>query len=136
MSIINGGDFEELAFNDTELGTGFFKPMKDQDNTLIPGGYENQDDGAVTGDGTLVVTKNRNVGSLTIVVANDMTAGTSDIEVAKILQSSLREQVWTVAHSNGSVYRGIGVIVGPLEGNTNKSTFQLKINSGLGFEQQ
>jgi len=135
MAIV-GGDIEELAFNDPVLGTGFFQPMKDQDNIFIPGGYENADDGMVTGNGTLVITKNRNVGSITILLANDTTAATSDVDIAKALQVSANEQTWTVAHSNGTVWRGKGVIVGALEANTNKSTFQIKINSGLGFERQ
>src|ERR1043165_7726539 len=110
-----GGDVTEVSFSNEDVGTGFWDPVSGEDSTIVLGGYENEDNGAVSASGKLIVSKNRKPGSFSLPFANDMNAGTPEFEQAKALQNSTKETTFTIAFINGAVYRGQGVIVGTVE---------------------
>lgn len=132
---VYGGDITELSWSNPDVGSGFFFPVAGESNTLDIGGFTNDDDGALDGAGRLIVNKKRMPGMFEIVVASDMQT-TQEYETAKALAQSFNDTVFTIGYSNGIVYKGNGVVVGQPVLATDKSTFSLKVNSGLGFTQQ
>lgn len=125
-----GGDITEIRYNNSEVGSGVFYPVSGQAGTLDPGGLRNTDDAAaMSGDGQLVITKNRVRGSLEIVCANDMNIR-NDIEVYKALHQSTVITDWTISINNGTIWGGSGVPVGDLAADVNAATFPLKVAAG------
>jgi hypothetical protein len=125
-----GGDVAEITYNHPTLGTGNFQPIAGEDNTFQPGGLVNNDDAAsITADGQIVVDKSRIRGSFEVVVVNDMNTR-EDLTRAKSLVADTAPAQWTISLINGTVWAGVGVIVGELDGSIKQSRFTLKIAAG------
>lgn len=134
MSTVFGGDILAIGYNNPDLGTGYFYPIAGEAFTLEIGGFRNADDGTVDGAARLIVAKNRKAGRISGPVSNDMYTS-RELEVAKALSSVTSETTFTIQHSNGITYGGVGVPVGDLELDTDKSRFTLTLHFGAGLAQ-
>jgi hypothetical protein len=121
-----GGDIKEVNYQNDEVGSGLFKPKAGETNTLNIGGYRNEDDGAITTDGELIVKKNLKPGNFQIGIANDMNVR-KDVETMKALAASTKDTTWTITHVNGKIYRGVGIITSDIETDMDKATVPLKV---------
>lgn len=129
-----GGDIKEITFNNSEVGSGIFKPKAGEGNTYDPGGLRNVDDAnAITSDGTPIRTKNMKRGFFQVLIANDMNVN-KDIEKLAELAASTAPTTWTFTVINGITYRGVGEIVGDIVGDVDKATVPLKVD-GAEFKQ-
>jgi hypothetical protein len=134
MSIV-GGSILELRYDNPDVGVGEFFGVDTETGTYILGGLVNKTDPQIDGGFNLIVEKMIAPGSIEMTVSNDMSASAPSFERAFALASSLNDTTWTFANSNGSIYKGVGVIVDTPTLDGNKSSFTLKIVSGKGFTQ-
>ena len=128
-----GGDISEITFNHDTIGSGIFTPKAGEGNTFDPGGIRNSDDSnGVSGDGEMIIIKNRVRAGFEITVANDMNIRNDVAKIAELAASpDLAE--YTVSMLNGTVWSGFGIPVGDIVPDTNAATVSLKIASG-GFK--
>lgn len=121
------GDIIEVAYSHPTLGSGVFSPKANEGNTFDPGGFRNEDDSnMVTGNGTLMMKKNRVTGFFEIVVENDMNADNTAIKLKALAADNVQAD-WTVTHVNGSVWAGSGFPVGDIQPDVNAGTMTLKV---------
>lgn len=127
--MVVAGDFLEITYNHSTLGSGIIFPKAGEDSTLNLGGFtENDDNQMVDGGGNMISQKTRKRWSFEGVVANDMDAKT--LEKIEALAASPVPAEWTFSHINGIVYGGTGMPVGDIEANGNAGTFTLKVAGG------
>lgn len=125
-----GGDIIEATCSHPTLGDFRFSPKANESFTLDPGGIRNNDDSSsVTGDGKMILQKNRILWSLEGPVAVDMLSG-NEIEGIPNLMESAEEGVWTLTHISGAIYKGTGVPVGDFNVDTNAANSTLKVAGG------
>lgn len=121
------GDIIDITFNHPDLGSGRFSPMAANSNSYDVGGFRNSDDaGMVTGNGDLVVKKNRVRAYFDCLVEDDMNIAEDAVKAAALAESNKLAE-WTFSLSNGTVWRGSGVVVGDIQPDTDAGTFQLKV---------
>lgn len=126
MSVVTGGDILEVSFDNPDVGAGFFFPVAEKDSTINAGGFRNNDQLQMDGAGRLITAKNRMPGGFQMEVASDE-VNTREHQNATLLAASTSPTIWTVQHVNGTIYKGEGVIQGPIELNGNTSSFTLKV---------
>lgn len=125
-----GGDIEEIRFSHPTLGSGVWFPKANEDSTFDPGGYRNEDDdNMVDGGGRSIIKKNRIRWSLETKISWDANV-TNELLTAKNLAASPAEAEWIISHSNGTVWKGTGTIVGDIKGGGNDATMDIKISGG------
>lgn len=125
-----GGDIVEITFNHPTIGSGSFFPKSGEDSEYNLGGFLNDDDNnGISGDGGMILKKNRSRWHFSIKCAWDMN-NREDLNKAKLLADSNALADYTFSHSNGTVWAGAGIPVGDLMGNGNTATFDLKIAGG------
>lgn len=122
-----GGDISEVTFNNSEVGSGTFKPKAGEANTFDPGGIRTMDDNkAITSDGEPIWTQNNQMGFFQILIANDMNVR-KEVEKLAQIAASATPTTWTVSMLNGAVYRGVGYMVGDITADVDKATVPLKV---------
>lgn len=84
------------------------------------------DNKSITADGQPIWTQNQQMGSFQILIANDMNTR-QDIEKMAALAASGTPTTWTVTIINGTIWRGVGYIVGDIVGDVDKATVPLKV---------
>ena len=121
-----GGDILEVRVNHPTLGARTLYPKAAEDNTYDPGGFRNEDDeNMIDGSGEMIIKKNRKRGFLEVVLANDQnTREDADFCVALCESPELADV--SFANANGTVYGGLGTIVGDVQPNLNAATFSVK----------
>lgn len=129
MAVVINGDIVEIAWSNPDLGSGFFFPIANTDSTLNLGGFRGNDQAVLDGAGRLMNQKNRMPWSASMETANDP-LNTKELEAASALAASTAETVYTITHVSGVRYKGAGTILGNLEGNFNKGSFQLTLTGG------
>lgn len=131
-----GGDITEITYNHPTLGSGSFFAKAGEDSEYQLGGLRNDDEATgVSGDGGMIIKKNRNRWHFSIKVAWDMN-NRKDLDKAVELAKSAALADYTFTHSNGTVWAGSGIPVGELMGNGNTATFDLKIAGGGVLKEQ
>lgn len=125
-----GGDITEVTCSHPTLGDFRFSPKAGESFTLDPGGIRNADDANnVTGDGSMIVQKNRVLWSLEGPVAVDLLSETELANVPKLMESA-EAGTWTITHISGAIYKGTGFPVGDFNVDTNNVNSTLKISGG------
>lgn len=128
-----GSALSELSISNPDAGAALIEGINTETSNVILGGFQNDDNGKVGGNGTLIISKERKPGSLQITVANNMGAADPQFEFCQRVQNSLNESTFTFSYHNGAVYSGSGTIVGEVTLDTKASTFSFKVASGKGF---
>lgn len=124
-----GGDIIEITYTHPELGNGQFYPKSAEDSTFDLGGFRSEDDAnGIAGNGNMIDKMNRVRWMFEVTV--EWNTDTDDLERAEQLASSPNAAQWTMTSINGSVYQGVGKIVGDVAGKGNASTFPLKVSGG------
>ena len=127
---IQGGDVFEVTYNHPTLGSGSFFVKAGEDTTFNDGGFRTEDDmAAVAGNGQSIVKKNRMRWSFEGPIAWNMVT-TNEIEVLSDLAGDPEDAQWTVSHVNGSIWSGLGTVVGEIPGSGQDATITLKISGG------
>lgn len=125
-----GGDIIEITYNHPTLGSGRFVPKSNEDGTFDPGGFRSNDDGnMIAGNSEMIDQMNRVRWSFEGSIAWDMN-DVDEITNARLLASSPVLTEFTIEHINGTVWKGTGKPVGDIQGNTNVSTFTMKLSGG------
>ena len=125
-----GGDITEVVCSHPTLGDFRFFPKANESFTLDPGGIRNNDDSSsVTGDGSMIVQKNRTLWSLEGPVAVNLLSAQEVENVPKLMESS-ESGVWTITHISGAIYKGTGLPVGDFNVDTNAANSTLKVAGG------
>jgi len=117
-----GGDLIEITYNNPTLGSGRLDPKGSEDTEVDFGGYMTQDsDDSVSGSGVNIIIKNRKRWSITSppLLWN---SNPDTLEVLQNLQDDNNQTTFTFTFIDGSVYKGLGTIVGDLKGNKNAAT--------------
>lgn len=128
--MIIAGDFTEITYNHSALGTGTFFPKAAEDSTLDTGGLRNNDDAnGIDGAGRAIVQKNRARWSFETTCAMDQNTE-NDLKKVSDLAESPVEADWTFSHISGVIWKGKGIPVGDIQGNGNAGTFTLKVAGG------
>ena len=125
-----GGDIIEIQFNHPTLGSGILFPKAGEDNTFDLGGFRADDsEDGITGSGDMILKLNRKRWGFECTVASDMNVR-QDMEKLNNLSGNPVLATWTISHVNGSVYKGLGTVVGDVKGNGNAATIALKVAGG------
>jgi hypothetical protein len=127
-----GGDIIEVTYNNSEVGSGTFRPKAGEGNTYDVGGFRN-DASAITGGGESIITKNRKPGFFQVLLSNDMN-NQKDVEKLADLAKSTQPTTWTFQVANNKIYRGTGVVDGDIVADIDKATVPLKV-TGPQFKQ-
>lgn len=126
----SGGDIIEITYNHPTLGSGTIFPKANEDNSYFPGGITTtSDENMIDGGGNPIWQKNRRRGFFECVCTNDQNQG-QELEKMIALSGDPVAADWTFSSVNGTVYGGSGKPVGDFEGNTNQSTFTLRVEGG------
>lgn len=127
---ITGGDVFELTYNHPTLGSGSLFVKAGEDTTFNTGGFRTEDDmNAVAGNGQSIVKKNRMRWAFEGPVAWNMVT-TNEIAVLSSLAGDTEDAQWTISHINGSIWSGLGTVVGEIPGSGQDATITLKISGG------
>jgi hypothetical protein len=125
-----GGDIIEITYNHPTLGSGTIFPKSAEDGTFDLGGFRSNDDAnMIDGGGNMIDQINRTRWSVETTVAWDMNVDET-LEKLVALSGSPEQADWTFTHINGTIYGGKGKPVGDIQGNSNASTFTLKVSGG------
>ena len=125
-----GGDIIEITYNHPTLGSGSFFPKSEEDGTIDPGGFRTADeDNGVTGSGDPIFKKNRKRWSVEVTVRWDANKA-NDLERLNLLSNSSVEATYTFNLANGTIWKGVGMPVGDIQGSSNDATQSLKIAGG------
>lgn len=132
-----GGDLTEVTYNHPTAGQGTVYCKAAEDGTFDLGGFMNNDDeNGISGNGELVVVKNRKRWSVELPpILWDMTDRNELGKMQDIADSSV-EADWTISSVNGSVYAGKGTIVGSLNATSNDPQITLKLAGSGRLEKQ
>ena len=130
MASVNGGDVFEIGYSNDEVGSGVWYHKSNEDSTFDPGGFRNSDDdNMIDGGGRMIRQKNRIRWSYEGTVSWDANIS-NELDVVKQLCNSTVETEFTVSHSNGTVWKGKGDVVGDVKGNGNSATMAIKLAGG------
>ncbi len=131
MAIYQGGDVTAITCQHPTLGDYIFFPKSNESFTLDPGGYRNNDDAnGITSGGQIINQKNRVRWSAEGPVAVDFAADT-EMKGLRDLAASSELGTWTFDHISGAIYKGLGIVVGDIQPDTNTAMLTLKV-SGSG----
>lgn len=126
MAKFIGGDITEITCQHT-LGEFRFYPKSNEDFTLDPGGIRTNDDAnQITGSGEMILQKNRVRWSFDGPIAVDTISG-NEMENLPKLAEHPDLGTWTITHISGTIWRGLGTVVGDLQPGTNTAQMTLKI---------
>lgn len=129
MAVV-AGDLTEITYNHPTLGNGVWSPKSAEDFTFDPGGFRTNDDAnQIDGAGRAIYQKNRVRWSAEGTVSWDMNS-TNEIAQAEALAANPVEADFTFTHINGTVWKGKGMVVGDVQGNSNAGTMDIKISGG------
>lgn len=127
---ITGGDVFEVTYNHPTLGDGTFFVKSGEDTTFDPGGFRTEDDmGAVAGNGQMIKKLNRMRWMFEGPIAWNMVT-TNEIAQLSALAGDPEDAQWTVSHINGTVWSGLGTIVGEIPGSGQDATIPIKLSGG------
>ena len=126
-----GGDFINAKYQHPTLGSGVITFKANESATIEPGGFRNaDDDNNVTGDGRMLIIKNRRLATVEFPpVAWDMTDTEEQQKLADLAESNVLAD-WVMTHVSGAIWGGRGIPVGDIPGDTGADTITLKV----GFE--
>ena len=123
-----GGDIIQLAFTHPTLSGATFFPKANEESTYDLGGIRTDDDSSgIDGGGTLIQKKTRVPWSWEGTIAGDMNTR-QELESLTALAGNPIEATWKIAHINGAVYQGTGMVVGDVQQNGLNATIKLKLN--------
>lgn len=127
---ITGGDVFEVTYNHPTLGDGTFFVKSGEDTTFDPGGFRAEDDmAAVAGNGQMIKKLNRMRWSFEGPVAWNMVT-TNEIAQLSALSGDPEDAQWTISHINGTVWSGLGTVVGDIPGSGQDATIPVKLSGG------
>ena len=127
---ITGGDVFEVTYNHPTLGDGTFFVKSGEDTTFDPGGFRTEDDmAAVAGNGQMIKKLNRIRWSFEGPVAWNMVT-TNEIAQLSALSGDPEDAQWTISHINGTVWSGLGTVVGDIPGSGQDATIPVKLSGG------
>ena len=130
---ITGGDVFEVTYNHPTLGDGTFFVKSGEDTTFDPGGFRTEDDmGAVAGNGQMIKKLNRMRWMFEGPVAWNMVT-TNEIAQLSALSGDPDDAQWTISHINGTVWSGLGTVVGEVPGSGQDATIPIKLSGGFGL---
>lgn len=122
-----GGDILELVCKHPTLGEFRFQAKSNESFVLDPGGLRSNDDAnAITGSGDIIDQINRVRWSLEGAVAVDPISGNEIENLPKLAESS-ELGTWTITHISGTIWKGLGKVVGDLNADTNTAQLTLKV---------
>lgn len=133
MSVF-GSSVKEISVENDDIGQIFIFPVDGEENTLNLGGYRNDDTVQLDGAGRAIFSKKQVTGMFEGPIINDM-ATSREYNAMVACAASTSDTTFTFTLVNGEVFSGIGGIVGDLDMNTYKSSFQLTVK-GARFQQQ
>lgn len=122
------GDITEITVNHPSLGMKTFYPKAGESFTYDFGGVRsNDDEGGITGSGTVIRQMNNTRASLEGPIAWDANEA-EELEFLNSLAADPAMASWTVSWINGTVYGFDGFPAGPIQGDTNAGTITLKVS--------
>ena len=122
-----GGDILEIVCKHPTLGEFRFQAKANESFTLDPGGYRSNDDAnSITGGGEMIDQINRVRWSLEGPVAVDPISGNELDNLPKLAESP-DLGTWTITHISGTIWKGLGKIVGDLGSDSNNAQLPLKV---------
>lgn len=122
-----GGDILEIVCKHPTLGEFRFQAKANESFNLDPGGYRSNDDAnAITGGGEIIDQINRVRWSLEGPVAVDPISGNELDNLPKLAESPTLG-TWTITHISGTIWKGLGKIVGDLNSDSNTAQLTLKV---------
>lgn len=122
-----GGDITEIVAKHQTLGEFRFQAKANESFTLDPGGFRSNDDAnAITGGGEMIDQVNRIRWSMEGPVAVDPISG-NELENLPKLAKSPDLATWTITHISGTIWKGLGKVVGDLNSDTNTAQMTLKV---------
>lgn len=125
-----GGDILEIKWAHPTLGSGVFFPKADEDSTFDLGGFKADDDEAgIDGGGNMIDKITRKRWMLEVVVSWNQTEN-NELDKANKLMASPVLTTFTITHTSGAVWTGVGKPVGDIQGNGTAATFELKLSGG------
>jgi len=127
-----GGDLIEIAYSHPTLGTGRWEPKAGEDAEQDPGGRRTEDDdGMITGQGTMIKKISRVRWSLTAPTMGWAKDPDTLKELAD-LAADPNDADFTFTYLDGSVYAGKGTVVGDVKGNkVSAMTNAIKFEGGI-----
>lgn len=127
-----GGDILEIVCQHPTLGESRYSPKSNESFTLDPGGIRTNDDAnQITSAGDMIQQKNRMRWSFEGPVAVDFQNDT-EIPNLRALAASPELGTWTISHISGTIYKGLGTIVGDINPDTNTAQVSIKVaGSGI-----
>ena len=129
-----GGDIIEIVCDHPDLGNFRFSPKANESFKFDSGGIRNGDDkNAVTGNGQMILQKNRVLWMLEGNIAIDLENGYEEESINKLMSSS-NLGTWTITHISGAIYKGVGIPVGDFEIDTNTASGPLKLQGSGSME--
>lgn len=121
------GDITEINVSHPTVGSFTLFPKANEDNTIDTGGFRNNDDSnQITGNGELILQKNKVRGSIECIVENDANTR-EDLEKMVAVCNSPELAEWTYSHVSGAVWKITGQPVGDLQSSLNTGVFTLKV---------
>lgn len=125
-----GGDILEVTYSHPTIGSGTWYPKSSEDSNFDPGGIRKNDDAeSVDGGGKNIIQMNRKRWIFESNVSWDSNVA-NELDQADKLAESPVEAEWTITHINGTVWRGLGSVVGDVVGNGNTATMAVKLSGG------
>lgn len=127
-----GGDILEIVCKHPSLGEFRFQPKSNESINVDPGGNRSVDDeNLVTGAGSMIDQINKVRWSVEGPVAVDPISGNEMTNLPKLAGSPVLS-TWTITHISGTIWKGLGKVVGSLVIDLNTAQLPLKL-SGSGI---
>lgn len=130
-----GGDILEIQYNHPTLGDGTFFPKSNEETSFDTGGFRTEDDmDAVAGNGQSIKKVTRKRWMFEGPIAWDKQTN-RELQALSALAADPVDAQWTVTAKDGSVWTGLGAVVGDVVGNALDSTIPTKISGGEAMQQ-
>lgn len=127
---VTGGDVLEVRYNNDNVGEGVFYVKSGEDMTFDEGGFRNEDEaGAMSGSGEAIYKMNQVRWMLEGPMVWNMITQ-NELERLSQLAEDLGETQFTIRHINGTIWAGVGKVVGDIQGGSQEATIPIKLAGG------
>lgn len=134
MSVV-AGDVLEVTYSNANVGDGTFYVKAGEDVEIDEGGFRNDDDqSAISGDGQMIRKMNQQrwmVSGVSIVW--DM-LNSNEKNILVQLAEDLTDTDFSFRHISGTIWSGLGTIVGDIKGSTQDALVPTSFSGGNKLE--